>query len=92
MDNEQFRPNDGLDLSLQGTAIRPGSSSSSRPSSSRRNSQTKQPPTPTPSREGDSHSKIKFPKIKIFSFILGSAKERKASLSTSANFSAARQR
>jgi hypothetical protein len=58
MDNEQSRPNDGLDLSLRGTAILPGSNSSSRASSARRNSQTKQPPTPTPSREGDFKNKV----------------------------------
>jgi hypothetical protein len=92
MDNEQSRPNDVLDLSLQGIAIRPGSSSS-RASSTRKNSQTKQPSTPTSSREGDQYSKNKISnKNKNLLFILGSAKERKASLSTSANFSSARQR
>jgi hypothetical protein len=50
MDYQRTRTNDNFNLSLQGTAIQPGTSSS-RPSSARSNSQSKRPLTP--SREGD---------------------------------------
>ena len=52
MENEHSRIDDALHLSLHGTAIQP-SAGSSRASSARKNSQSKQPPTPTPSREGN---------------------------------------
>lgn len=46
MDNHHSQQNDTLDLSLHGTAIQPGISSS-RPLSARSNSQTRQPITPS---------------------------------------------
>jgi hypothetical protein len=46
MDNHHSRKDDGFNLSLQGTSIQPGTISS-RPSSARSNSQSKQPITPS---------------------------------------------
>jgi hypothetical protein len=46
MDNHHSGQNDAFNLSLQGTAIQPATSSS-RSSSARRNSQSKQPITPS---------------------------------------------
>ena len=46
MDNHHARGNDTFDLSLQGTSIQP-KTTSSRPSSARSNSQSRQATTPT---------------------------------------------
>ncbi len=54
MDNHISRQNDTFNLSVQGTSIQPGISSS-RPSSARSNSQSRQPITP--SRGGNHNSK-----------------------------------
>ncbi len=67
MDYHHSDQNDGFNLSLQGTAIQPGTSSS-RPSSARRNSQSKQPITP--SRGGNQNSKFLLEKKKKFVCLL----------------------
>ncbi|CAF2977960.1 unnamed protein product [Rotaria sp. Silwood2] len=89
MENHHSRPNDALDLSLQGTAIQPGTISS-RPSSTRSDSQLKQPgiisSRPSSARN---NSQSKQPETPTRG---GSAKERRTSLSTSVNLSSARQR
>jgi hypothetical protein len=54
MDNHPSRQSNAFNLSLQGTAIQPATSSS-RPSSARSSSQSKQPITP--SREGYQNSR-----------------------------------
>ncbi len=80
MDNHHSNPND---LSLQGTAIQPPGTSSSRPSSARSNSQSKRPITP--SKQISEYSPITL-------LILGSAKDHRTTMNTSVNFSSARQR
>jgi hypothetical protein len=57
-----FRPNDGFNLSLKGNSVQPSGNISSRSSSARNNSQSKQPITP--SRIGDLNDRMHMSLLK----------------------------
>lgn len=80
--------NETIDLSLQGTAIQPATSSS-RPSSARTNSQSKQ--QTTPSREGKRDFSNILERKNILSLV-GNVSELQTNMNTSGHLSSARQR